>query len=170
MAHLGNHIGTLIKPHGYKGELLLRGKPQFLNKITKGIPLFIEIYEQRIPFFIKDFSLDISGQKGIIKFEFIDSDLEARKYVSCDVFFDSDKLENQEETIHINEYVGFTVIDSIAGIEYKVIDFYESAENPILVLENSGAELLLPRNADYILEIDHVGKIMKVEFPEGLTE
>jgi len=61
MAHKGNHIGTLIKPHGYKGELLLKGKPQFLTDLIEGIPLFIEIYEQRIPFFIEDFSPDVSG-------------------------------------------------------------------------------------------------------------
>jgi hypothetical protein len=65
MAHLGNHIGTLIKLYGYKGELLLKGKPQLLDKITEGIPLFIEISEQGIPFFIEGFSLDISGEKGI---------------------------------------------------------------------------------------------------------
>jgi ribosomal 30S subunit maturation factor RimM len=107
-----------------------------------------------------------------VKREFIDSDTEARKYVGYDVFTDSNsKIETKsEDAILINEFIGYTVHDIVSGSEYQVIDFYDSSENPILVLDNKGAELLLPRNADYILEIDHVGNIMNVEFPEGLTE
>jgi len=170
MAHQGNHIGTLIKPHGYKGDLLLKGKPQFLNIITEGIPLFIEISEQRIPFFIEDFSPDLSGEKGIIKFEFIDSDIEARKYIACRVYMDSVDEDMQEQDAQIVEFVGYSVLDTSTGNEYKVIDFYDSSENPILVLKNNNDELLLPRNADYIVEVDHTSRIMKVEFPEGLTD
>ena len=167
MAHQGNHIGTLIKPHGYKGELLLKGKPQFLEELIPGIPLFIELSEQRIPFFIEKISLDASGEKCIIKFEFIDSDMDARRYVNCEVF---QELQSKQEPVstEISSYIGCIVIDTLTGDELTVTDFYDSPENPILILEKDGVEVMLPAKADYILSIDIPGKIIKAEFPEGL--
>lgn len=170
MSHRGSHIGTLIKPHGFKGELLMKGKPEILRKLQEGMPLFIELSGQRIPFFIEEISHDPSGEKCMIQLEFIDSDNVARRYAGCEVF-DHPELQSgvQAADFRPQAYVGFIVIDIASRDEYRVKDFFDHPGNPILLLERHGHEVMLPARADYILSVDISEKVIKADFPEGLV-
>jgi 16S rRNA processing protein RimM len=170
MSHQGSHIGTLIKPHGYKGELLLKGKPEILRELKQGIPLFIELSEQRIPFFIEEISHDPSGEKCIVQLSYIESDTEARKYVGCDVYQSPDsKTDERKVAAYAHEFAGFMVVDTSGGGEYSVTDYFDHPENPILLLECEGREVMLPLNADYIVSVDTKMKVIAATFPEGLA-
>jgi len=168
MTQPGNHIGTLLKPNGYKGELLLRGNPQIIEKLTIGIPLFIELSEQGIPFFIEKISFNAAGDTCIVKLEFINSDREASPFVGCEVYMESKFTDSVEKTLKLADYIGYIVKDSKSGDEFEVLDYYENQENPLLILGRKGKEILLPKNADYILYVDQKNRIIEAEFPEGL--
>ena len=172
MPEAGNHIGTLVKPHGYKGEMLLKGKPEILQKLTEGVPLFIAIDGQRIPFFIEEVYNDAPAEKVIIKFEFIDSNDTAGRYVSCEVFSDPEPSpgSGSAKQMQLSDYIEFRCTDRSTGAELCVTGFIESAENPILVLDHNGKEVLLPLNADYILNVDSEARTIEATFPEGLVE
>ena len=172
MPEAGNHIGTLVKPHGYKGEMLLKGKPEILQKLTEGIPLFIAIDGQRVPFFIEEVYNDAPAEKVIIKFEFIDSNDAAGRYVSCEVFSDPAPSPGSGSAshMHLSEYIGFRCTDRSTGAELTVTDFMEHPENPILVLDHDGNEVLLPLNADFILNVDTGARTIEAAFPGGLVE
>jgi 16S rRNA processing protein RimM len=170
MANAGNHIGTLIKAHGYKGEMLLKGNPEVVRKLEIGIALFIEISGQRIPFFIEDFSTDTTGEKVFLKLEFIDSDFDARRYLSCEVYADFSIDVEKKSVFSLKDHIGFKVIDLNSKLEYLVTDFYDSPENPILVLERGKDQFLLPQKADYILRVDYEKNVMEVDFPDGFFE
>ncbi len=170
MAYQGNHIGTLIKPHGYKGELLLKGKPEIIRELNQGIPLFFEISGQLVPFFIEALSHDLSGEKCIVRFEFIESDVEARRYIGCEVFNSAvSQVDRRSKILEVREYEGFTVIDTTNDKTYTVADFYDNPENPVLLVEREGNEVMLPVNADFILSVDISGKMIKAAFPDGLV-
>ena len=169
MSHTGSHIGTLIKPHGYKGELLLKGKPEIIRELQQGIPLFIELSEQRIPFFIEEISPDPSGEKCIIQLAFIESDSEARRYVGCEVYQPPDSKTDERMVVDDSPgFAGFVVLDTAGGGQYNVTDFFDHPENPLLLLEFEGKEVMLPLNADYILSVDNQKKVIEAAFPEGL--
>lgn len=170
MPEMGNHIGTLVKPHGYKGEMLLKGKTEILQELTKGIPLFIEIDGQRIPFFIEEVYNDTPAEKVIIKLEFIDSDAVAGRYVSCEVYADPGTPGAAEREMHLSDYRGFTCIDRSSGAAFTVTDYIESPDNPILVLDHQGNEVLLPANAAFILEVNTDAQTIEAEFPDGLLD
>ena len=170
MSYQGNHIGTLIKPHGYKGELLLKGKPEIIRELKQGIPLFIELFGQLVPFFIEELSPDPSGEKCIVRFEFIESDVEARRYTGCEVFNSTVyQTDSRVELLNVREYEGFIVIDTNKYEKYTVADYYDNPGNPILLLEREGNEVMLPVNADYILSVDISGKMIEAAFPDGLV-
>lgn len=170
MSHPGSHIGTLIKPHGYKGELLLKGKPEILRELKEGVPLFIEISEQRIPFFIEGISLDPSEEKCIVQLSFIESDSEARRYVGCEVYRPPDSKTDERMVIDdIHQFAGFVVVNKAEGGQYSVTDFFDHPENPVLLLEGEGREVMLPLNADYILSVDKKKRVIEAAFPEGLV-
>jgi 16S rRNA processing protein RimM len=170
MPEAGNHIGTLVKPHGYKGEMLLKGKPEILQKLTEGIPLFIAIDGQRVPFFIEEIHNDTPAEKVIIRFEFIDSKDTAGRFVSCEVYTDPEPSPGSNTEMRLSDYRGFGCTDRSSGAELTVTDFIESSENPILVLDHKGNEVLLPLNADFILNIDPEARTIEAAFPEGLLE
>ncbi|MEX2371014.1 MAG: hypothetical protein WD578_08415 [Bacteroidales bacterium] len=171
MPDQGSHIGTLIKPHGYKGEMLLKGKAEIIKDLKKGIALFIDLSGQRIPFFIEEISNDNAGDRCIVKFEFIDEDIEAKRFVGCPVYSELTSSGSEKFTgIENNDYAGFTVIDQVSGDEFVVKEHIHNPGNPILLLEKEGREVMLPGEANYILSIDITGKQIIAAFPEGLEE
>ncbi len=169
MSYRGSHIGTLIKPHGYRGDLLLKGRKEILREMEPGMSLFIEKDGQRIPFFIEEIETDDSGVRCLVKFGFIGSDTEARRFTGCQVF---DKLVPDKRDVPVwndlRDYIGFVVTDTRSGNEYTVTDFMDTQENPLLIIERKGEEVMLPVNADYILSVDGEEKIIRTAFPDGL--
>lgn len=166
----GSLIGTLMKPVGFRGEMQMRGSSQFSENIEPGDPLFIVIDGQRIPFFVEDFyETSVSG-RSVIKFEFINSDSEAQRFVSCNVYRESlgnIKVLQKEDP---SSLIGFNVKDMKSGREGVVKEYLESASNPILVLIMEKREVLLPLNADYLLRIDTTDRQILVDFPDGLID
>lgn len=170
MSELGSHIGTLIKAHGYKGELQIKGKPALLDNIQIDDPLFISIDGQRIPFFVEDLFESGHPDRLIVKFEFIDDIDEARKYISCDVYFDQVHASTESPDMNISSMLGYAVNDKISGRSAKVTDFVASIENPILIITFGQQEVMLPLNADYIETIDHKSQTIIVSLPTGLID
>ena len=62
---------------------------------------------------------------------------------------------------------GFTVVDAGNGHELGVIDSVDDATENVLF---EIGDLLVPAADDLILDIDHEGKTIKMQLPEGLTE
>jgi len=162
-----DHIATLIKPHGFKGGMVIRGAAGDLQKLRKGTPLFIGISEQRVPFFIESFDPDPTAESGIIKLEFIDSEIEARNFTGLKVYAELKPASAASENAHGSGLIGFTVTDKGSGRVLSVADFLDQPENPLLVLDHAGEEILLPLNADYILAVHTGERKIEVDFPEG---
>jgi 16S rRNA processing protein RimM len=170
MSEQGSHIATLIKPHGYKGEMQMRGLPHLLDKIQIDNPLFISIDGQRIPFFVADISGSGRADRLVVKFEFIDDIETARKFINCKVYGDLEILPVSPSDEDITSMIDYRVYDQISGQESVVKDFVKSAENPILILKIRRQEIMLPLNADYIKSVDHSKKLITVSLPEGLLD
>ena len=170
MSEQGSHIATLIKPHGYKGEMQMKGKPHLLENIQIDNPLFISIDGQRIPFFVEDIFGSGNTDRVVVKFEFIDGIEEARKYTTCKVYGDLEILSATPADEEIISMIDYRVHDLITGKDSIVKDFVRSEENPILILEIGKQEIMLPLNADYIESVDHSKKLITVSLPEGLLD
>lgn len=168
MSEQGSHIGTLIKAHGYKGEIQIKGKPALLDMIQIGDPLFISIDGQRIPFFVEDAFESGHKDRLVIKFEFIDDINTARKFVNCKVYSDQQGTSEHEDGEDYTTMMSYSVFDTNSKRKAEVTDYIESPENPILILTFDQQDVMLPLNADYIESIDHSSRTMRVALPEGL--
>jgi 16S rRNA processing protein RimM len=164
----GMHIGTLVKSHGVRGEMVLRGNPLVIERLVEGMPLFIDIDGQRIPFFIEEFSPAASGEKAILKLEFIDSVDQARHYISREVYSDPSGEKRYREGMVLSEYLAYTVVDKVSGRSGTVKDYMEHEENPLLIVDMHPSEVMLPMHAAYVLSIDKEMKKIVVELPDGL--
>ena len=176
----GTYIGTLTKAHGYKGEMILRGSSQLLEKLEPGTPLFIAIDELRVPFFLEEITHAAGAEKCIIKLEFINSDKEAIRYTDSKVFQKQgkDKGALEEKTaLHISEYLNYKIHDENSKQDFLVKDYIENPANPLIILkpaqkdiETLDQEILLPLNAGFILSINTETKTITAEIPPELLD
>ena len=166
MIEAGNLIGTLVKIHGYQGDLVISGEKDQLDKLEIGTTLFIEINGQLVPFFLEDISTDPKGKRAVIALQFITSDIEARRFINCRVF--TEGTGQGEVQPHLAGLVGFKLIDGSSGLEFEISDYIENPQNPLLVFRVNKEEAYLPLKADYIKEVRNREKIILAELPEGL--
>lgn len=163
----GMHIGTLIKPHGIRGEMVLKGNPIVIDTLVEGMPLFIDIDGQRVPFFIEQVSSDAPGDRAILKLEFIDSVEDTRRCITREVYSDPSVKQHVNEGPMLKDLLDYAVVDRLTGRSGRVTDYVDQQDNPLLIIDLEGEEIMLPLQADYILSMDEPMKKIVVEFPDG---
>lgn len=160
-------IGYISKTHGLKGHLILRLN-ELINIDEEAIKsVFLELSGSQVPYFIEECRPNNTGY--ILKLETIDSIDTSKKLIGKKAFALSDFiLENSES---LNEFIGYTIIDSMLGNIGVITDIDEKTDNPIVkVIHSTGVEIILPFNDDFIIEIDDDQKTIEFESPEGLIE
>lgn len=163
-------IGKISKPYGLRGEVQIILNPGSASHIKEGIPLFIDLDGQRVPFYIEGAEL-ISSDQAIAKLEFINSVDEARGVSGCDVFLESGTVEGPVTGPgNPGDMIGYSVTDLELGDIGKITKYLHSEMNPVWHIEYRGNDLLVPAVDEFILKIDHRKKKIHLKLPEGLTE
>ncbi len=165
-------IGKIIKPHGLQGELSFEFSTDIFDEVE--IPYFIcEIDGIFVPYFIESYRLK-GDDTGLIKFEGIDSDKDAKELSKTNLYLERALLPSDlssEDIQSIDFYIGYRIIDQNENIIGEIISFDDSTENILFnILSNSDTEILIPACDDYILEIDDSARIIRMEIPDGLLE
>ena len=112
-----------------------------------------------------------SGETGLIKFEGIDSGEQAREYVGLTLYLPNEYLEEMDETDEEAGYfVGFEVVEENHGKIGTITDVDQSTENILFVIETDDDEILIPAVEEYITDIDHEKKIIRLRLPDGLLD
>lgn len=160
-------IGYISKTHGLKGHVILR-----LNELVRideeSIKsVFLEINGSQVPYFIEECRPNNTGY--ILKLETIDVVDTSKKLIGKKAFALSDFILEEEESL--NEFIGYTIIDSKLGNIGVISDIDEKTDNVIVkVIHPTGTEIILPFNDDFIIEIDDDLRTIEFNAPEGLIE
>ncbi len=163
-------IGTIIKPHGIHGEVILQLDQLSVDDIQKLESVFIEIDGLPVPFFISRFEKKNSNT-FIIAFDDIDIKAIVNDIIDCPVFIEASTIPSSKKRSGIDKTViGYSVTDEISGYIGKVKEILDSEYNPLLKILHSGKEILLPLQSEFILQIDHNKKNIYVNVPEGLLD
>jgi 16S rRNA processing protein RimM len=159
-------IGYISKTHGLKGHVILRLNE--LVNIDENIKsIFLDLNGSQVPYFIEECRPNNAGY--IIKLETIDVVDMSKKLIGKKAFALSDFILEEEESL--NEFIGYTIIDSKLGNVGIISDVDEKTDNVIIkVMHPSGKEIILPFNNDFIIEIDDDLKTIEFNAPEGLIE
>jgi 16S rRNA processing protein RimM len=163
-------IGYISKSHGISGQLMLRLNGEFADDIEPGEPLFVEVDEVLVPFFIEE--AEVFPDRAIVKLEFLSNPLEVKKLTGKNVYLEK-CLNSGEENLSGDKsgfYIGYSIQDKTSGIKGIIREFIDNPSNPLFLVVNDSSEFLLPVHEDFILSIDHIKKLMVLELPEGLTE
>ena len=156
-------IGVINKPHGVKGEVSFTFTDDIFDRVDCDY-LILLMDGILVPFFIEEYRFR-SDNSALVKFEDIDTAEKARMFTNVEVFFPVKYVEEQEEVTSWNYFVGFAVDDVNHGTLGTISDVDDTTINVLFVIE-----LLLPAHEEFILDIDHKKKRVKVDIPEGLLE
>ncbi len=162
------YIGKVTRTYRYKGEVWILFEDDFEKNIKKSNFLFLEITKKPVPFLIKDIHFE-SSYNARVKFEDVDSELEAKKILHNKVFLPKKQLLKSSSKIsnHVN-FIDYVVIDHKIGNIGMIKDVYIMSMHEVAMINYQNKELLLPLNKETIIEIDNKEKIIYYRIPEGL--
>jgi 16S rRNA processing protein RimM len=163
-------IGTISKSHGISGQLMLHLNGDFADDIEPGEPLFVEVDEILVPFFIEE--VEAFPDRAIVKLEFISNPTEVKKYTGRNVYTERTPGSGPERLSEDNAgfYIGYSIHDKTSGIDGIIKEFIDNPLNPLFLVANESSEFLLPVQPDFILRIDDKKKLMILRLPEGLAD
>ena len=168
-------VGKLLKTHALKGELnmLLDIDPGYLEEEN---PAILDIEGIYVPFYAD--SVRTKGSFSyLVKFEGIDSEIEAKKLVNKTVYALRDRLkefmlENYDEEYALyDDLIGWTIEDVDTGVIGKVVDIDTNTENELFIVETpEGNTVYIPLTEDFIEKMDEEKKTVYMSLPDGLLD
>ncbi|RHA78580.1 ribosome maturation factor RimM [Phocaeicola coprophilus] len=162
-------IGIINKPHGVKGEVSFTFTDDIFDRVEDCDYLVLLLDGILVPFFIEEYRFR-SDNVALVKFEGIDSTEKARTLTNVEVYYPVKFMDDQEEILSWNYFIGFRVEDIHHGCLGTVVDVDDATMNVLFVIENGDEEVLLPAHEEFILDIDRKKKILKVDIPDGLLD
>lgn len=162
-------LGTLTKPHGTRGSLIVRFSGLKAEDIKKRGLVFVEIDGLPVPFFIESFQ-EKTEETVILKIEGIDTENKAREFLGYSVYVMKDQIKVKLASEKIRDIKGYKVIDENLGFVGFAEEVLDMKNNPLLSVLNGDKEFLVPLHEDIVLEVNDKEKTIRIDAPEGLFD
>ncbi len=161
-------LGHISKLHGYKGELSILLETDDPDEYSELESVFVEYDQKLIPFFLEHIHIQNKGF-AIVRFQDIDTEKKAKLLVGCNLYLPLEVLpENAEPDSQYDGLAGYTVQDKTFGEIGKFIQLINLSGNLLLEIDFNGTEVLIPKQKEFILEIDRKKKVILIDAPAGL--
>jgi len=163
-------VGKIVKKYSFKGELLIKldtDEPEIYEDMES---VFVELRNNLVPFFIESSQLHKSELLRI-KFEDVDTEMDADSLLKCDLYLPLEFLPKlEDDKFYFHEIIGFTVEDVNFGKVGIVKSINDSTAQALFEIDRDGVEILIPMNDAFIKNVDKKKKVITVETPEGLID
>ncbi len=162
------YVGTIVSKFSFKGEVLVKldsDDPQMYENMES---VFVEIGKDLIPFFIEKCLLHKSDLLRI-KFEDVTTEADADALLKHDLYLPLDFLPKLSgNKFYFHEVIGFSVEDINYGNIGTIVGINDSTSQALFEIENSGKQILIPMNDEFLVEVNRKNKKIIVKTPEGL--
>lgn len=163
-------LGSITRPHGYAGEVLLfldTDNPQHYKKLKS---LLVELNGQLVPYFVKNIQV-LNNNSAIVKLEDVTDLALAEHLVHCKVFLPLEQLPKLKKgEYYLHQVIGFEVIDEEQGSIGTIIQLFEAKGQDMFGIDHKGVEILMPKTDAFIKKVDMDARQMHVLLPEGYIE
>lgn len=158
-------IGTILRPHGMKGELIVRFDRENPEKVLD------------LPFILIEKEMDVfeiavmraQKKQYILKLKGIDHISQAESLRGRSIYVDSwQEDELQEDEYFVEELIGIKVLDESEHLIGHLHSIIESPANEIYVVEGSYGQVLIPAVSAFILSVSIPDRQMHVRLLEGM--
>ena len=164
-------MGTIIKPHGLKGEMVLDVEEGFEEVLEESEFLMVEIEGGLVPFFISEEGINFRTPTSVsLAFDDLDSADKVRPICGCRIFLPNDAGSDQVPDEELNELMGYMVFDQEKGMLGKITRVDDFSGNVVLTILHGNREILIPLSEDFITEFNEEKKELHLDCPEGLVD
>lgn len=158
-------IGTLKKPHGVRGEVNFTFTSDVWDRVAAPY-LVVRLDGILVPFFLEAYRFR-TDEVALVKFEGIDTVEEVSELCGADVYFPRSLTpDDEEEELTLDYFKGFRIVDEQAGEVGTITDVDDTTANPLFIV----GDVLIPAQDAFIQSIDHEGRILHMQLPEGLID
>ncbi len=156
-------IGKITKPHGVKGEVIIRNESRWYEPFSNLTKVLAETGSKKT--YLEIETIRHFNDKIAVKFKGIDNPEDAAKYRNMELKISKNKMpELQDEEYYGFEIRGFKVFDLYDNCHGEVIDIVNLPANDVLVVKmEDEKEILIPAVKTVIKKIDTAGKKVVVE-------
>ncbi len=162
-------IGYILKPHGLKGAVNILLDVDRPSEYTEMESVIVHMGENLVPFFIS--SLQISGNKGIMKLEEINNIEAASELKSCKLLLPIEVLPQLEEgKFYYHDVIGYHVKDQEKGKLGIIENIFSGGNQDLISMKYQSKEVLIPIADEIVIKAIHDQKEVLVHLPEGLLE
>ncbi len=166
-------IGHYNKPHGVGGEISasLDVEPDVLQRFSC---LISDIDGILVPFFIDEWRSRGPGAT-LLTIDGVHSDVQAATLANKDIMvlrteFLELSEQDQYDGLPLDFFIGFTVIDDNGHDVGRIVDYDDSTDNVLFIVERDGDTLRLPVVDDWITDIDSERRTIAMTLPDGLLD
>jgi len=164
-------VGYVQKPHGIHGELVIRFQEEYYETLEENPPLFLEIDNLLVPYFISDEGLRFkSGESVITQLDWVDTDKKAKDLCGLSVYVDREDVIEYEDEMSPHALIGFQLSDQTLGLIGEITEVNDFSGNVLLSVEYQGKEALVPLNEDLIIRLDEDKREIELRIPDGLFD
>ena len=161
-------LGEVIKTHGLHGEVGINLDVDFPEDYKDLESVFLKREGKLIPFFID--TIQINGNKALVKFEEVDSLGEAKAIVKSELFLPLTSLPKLAKgKFYFHDLVDCEVFEEGKSIGF-VRDVYDMGGNELMAIEFGEQETLIPLTEGILKEVDVDTKKITVDLPDGLLD
>lgn len=159
-------VGTIRRPHGVHGEMLMEVATDFPERLQRGVKVFLGA--SHVPTVIAACRGHARGL--LISFDGIDAPEAAGMYRNEAVWvLAADRPPLPKGQYYHHQLLGCTVEDETRGSLGILAEILVTGANDVYVVKTPGGrEVLLPAIADVVLQIDVAKRIIRVRVPEGI--
>lgn len=162
-------IGTLTRVHALRGELSFSFTDDVWDRVDADY-LVLRIDGILVPFQLEEYRFR-SDSVALVKFLHIDSADDAQEFAGCEVYFPFALTPEEEpEEYTWKHFTGFSVSDELLGDLGEVVHVEDSTANVLFCVEGRYGELLIPAVEEFVVDIDHSGRHLRMRLPEGLID
>jgi len=163
-------IGSIVKPHGLKGDMILEVEEGFDEVLEDSAYLLVEVEGGLVPFFISEAGINFRTATSIsLAFDDLDSPEKVRLYCGCQIFLHKD-AEMEDSIEEFNELMGVMVFDKERGKLGEISRVDDFSGNVVLTIQYGPHEVLIPLSEELIVRYDLEQKELCLDCPDGLID
>lgn len=164
------YLGKVLKTHGNKGQVLVHLDVDDDEKYQKLESVYLDLYGERIPFFITMLELK-HNRKAVVQFQDFDTLEDAESLQGLEMYLPITELPTLKgNQFYYHEIKGFRVVDQIHGNIGVIEDILELPHQSLFQIRHGEKEILIPIVDDIIQKVDRRKKLLMIEAPAGLIE
>jgi 16S rRNA processing protein RimM len=162
-------VGVITGLHGLRGDLKVRPSAEDSSALLAAVEGFLRDRQGVLTAF-RVAAVKLHKAMVLLRLQGRENIDAVQSLVGCEVLLHRSALPDlPDEEYYWFELEGLNVVDRRCGELGILEELFSTAAHDIYVVRGRYGEVLIPAVAEFIVEIDRVGRRMLVDLPEGLV-